>query len=252
MKSRDDFPLKTVVRVAERASYLCSNPACTRMTCGPCAEDGNRSAKAGVAAHICAAAPGGPRYDRHQTPAERATISNAIWLCGTCSQLIDKNNGVDFPAELLRRWKADHEALMKTLVDAGFNPLGSFPHSMSVAAPADIVKEVLATLEDRGVLFMPYNQEDPNYVALSIAQIRERLRSLRSRAPAGSAIDQRLKAMVEACRYYMNTTPPTAAPGVMHAALGGLRKVFGVHLKQMAAQYGILLDANLSSMLPSD
>jgi hypothetical protein len=63
----------------------------------------------GVAAHICAAAEGGPRFDPRMTPEERRSASNGLFLCGSCSILIDKNSGLDFPADLLRRWKEEHE-----------------------------------------------------------------------------------------------------------------------------------------------
>ena len=58
---RDDFPKKVKETVAERAGYLCSIPYCNRPTVGP-HSDPNKSKCLGVAAHICAASPGGPRY----------------------------------------------------------------------------------------------------------------------------------------------------------------------------------------------
>ncbi|WGR95801.1 hypothetical protein MTX26_08925 [Bradyrhizobium sp. ISRA443] len=64
----------------------------------------------GVAAHIRAAAPGGPRFDASQTPAERSSIRNALWLCGSCSILIDKNAGLDFSIHELEEWKSRAEA----------------------------------------------------------------------------------------------------------------------------------------------
>jgi len=71
----------------------------------------------GIAAHICAASVGGPRHDPEQTSNERASISNAIWLCASCASLIDKNNGHGFSVKKLHQWKADaeqqsHEALL--------------------------------------------------------------------------------------------------------------------------------------------
>ena len=250
MKNRDDFPTPVIVKVAERASYLCSNPNYARMTCGPCAADDTKSAKVGVAAHICAASSGGPRYDPNQLPAERSSIRNAIWLCGGCGLIVDKNNGVDYSVSQLHRWKRDHEALIKILVESGFNPLGKFPQMPPLKNSDRIAADVVRVLEDKGVLFMPFSQEDPTYVAISIDQIRSRLRDLRADSVPGSSIDQRLKAMIDACRHYMNNNPPNTAMLVMQGALGSLRKTFGVHLRQMQEQYGISLDANLQSLLP--
>jgi hypothetical protein len=63
----------------------------------------------GVAAHIRAASPGGPRYDAGQAEEDRISIENAIWLCEKCAALIDKSGGVDFPPDLLHKWKQMHE-----------------------------------------------------------------------------------------------------------------------------------------------
>jgi hypothetical protein len=66
----------------------------------------------GVAAHITAAAEGGPRHDKSLTPEQRADISNGIWLCQTHAKIID-NDIARFSADLLRAWKklAEQRAL---------------------------------------------------------------------------------------------------------------------------------------------
>jgi hypothetical protein len=48
------------------------------------------------------------------TPEQRRSIENGIFLCTTCAKLIDRNNGADFPAPLLREWKADHEEWVRS------------------------------------------------------------------------------------------------------------------------------------------
>ncbi len=62
----------------------------------------------GVAAHICAAAPGGRRYDPTITPEQRSSIENGIWLCQTHSAVIDRDE-VTYPADRLREMKLRHE-----------------------------------------------------------------------------------------------------------------------------------------------
>lgn len=89
-------------QIAQRAGYRCSNPSCLRPTIGPDGSDNVTSI--GVASHITAASEGGPRYDPNLTPAERSAPENGIWLCQTCSRLID----VDVPSyqtDKLREWK---------------------------------------------------------------------------------------------------------------------------------------------------
>lgn len=63
----------------------------------------------GVAAHITAAAPRGPRYDPALSVKERKSIRNAIWLCQTCAKLIDSDMP-EYTVELLRKWKRVAEA----------------------------------------------------------------------------------------------------------------------------------------------
>jgi hypothetical protein len=63
----------------------------------------------GVAAHICAAAPGGPRFDPAMSPQARASIDNGIWLCNNCSRKVD-NDTDRFTVPLLTQWKQNAEA----------------------------------------------------------------------------------------------------------------------------------------------
>jgi hypothetical protein len=106
-KQRDEFLIGVQRTVAERAAYICSNPECRDSTIEP-HSDPEKSLKTGEAAHIRAASPGGPRYDATQTPEERSSIQNAIWLCTKCSTIIDKDES-RYPVVLLLGWKQTHE-----------------------------------------------------------------------------------------------------------------------------------------------
>lgn len=108
--ARDDFPKKVVDDVAKRAGYQCSNRGCRRKTVGPSKSNSDKHVNIGKAAHITAASPGGPRYNSTLTPEERKAITNAIHLCAVCADLIDKNNGIDFPVDLLLYWKEINES----------------------------------------------------------------------------------------------------------------------------------------------
>lgn len=107
--SRDDFSKRTKSDLALRASYQCS--LCKESTVGPSDEASNAVTMTGVAAHIAAAAPGSGarRYDHSMTPEQRRSIDNGIWLCATCSVLIDRDEA-RFSAQYLHELKLSHEA----------------------------------------------------------------------------------------------------------------------------------------------
>lgn len=112
-KSRQDFRVTTVEVMAKRVGYICSNPNCRSSTIGPGSSPAS-IIKIGIAAHITAASPNGPRFDPQLTEPERISIENGIWLCSNCSILIDKDPS-SFPVTLLNKWKieAENEALQK-------------------------------------------------------------------------------------------------------------------------------------------
>lgn len=106
---RDDFKETTKDIMAKRVGYRCSNPSCRKPTCGA-SDDPNNYSNIGVAAHICAAARGGKRYDPAMSKEERRDIHNGIWLCQTCSKLIDSDD-LRYTVDLLHKWKSLSEEI---------------------------------------------------------------------------------------------------------------------------------------------
>lgn len=247
MARQDNFTRAIQIKVAERAAYMCSNPACMRITVGPCEADPGKSTKTGEAAHICAASPNGPRYDRYQSSTERKSIKNAIWLCGACADLIDKNDGHDYLVSQLQKWKRDHENLMKSLVESGFNPLRKLS---PLGGQVSVAERLVRLLDNKGVLFVPYSKEVPSHVIQSLDNLRSALLEIRQEVEYDSPLDLRIKAMIDACRYYMNNNKGTQSMSLLEESLGELRKVFGIHLKQMKEQYNLNIRSPLSSILP--
>ena len=105
--ARDNFTQGTIRILQERVANHCSNPNCAIPTSGP-HTDPQKVSRVGRAAHVCAAAPGGKRYDGQMTPEERGNIGNAIWLCASCAALIDTDE-FRYTAPLLHDWKAAAE-----------------------------------------------------------------------------------------------------------------------------------------------
>lgn len=106
--NRDDFSEDTKRRAASRVGYRCSFPGCNRPTVGASFERNDKVSSIGEAAHICAAAPGGPRYDPNMTADERKGIDNCIWLCNVHARLIDTDEST-YQAEEIRSWKNQAE-----------------------------------------------------------------------------------------------------------------------------------------------
>lgn len=79
----------------------------------------------GIAAHITAAAAGGPRYDGSMTSVQRSAASNAVWLCQGCATIVDRSPD-RYTTAILRAWKslAEEEAHLE-LAGQGITTGGS-------------------------------------------------------------------------------------------------------------------------------
>jgi hypothetical protein len=106
--ARDEFTPGTKKRLAARVGFVCSNPECRKQTQGPTLASSG-SVNLGVAAHVAAASPGGPRFDPSLTNLARRSADNGIWLCQDCAKLVDSDRD-RFPAAALRAWREEAEA----------------------------------------------------------------------------------------------------------------------------------------------
>lgn len=116
--NRDDFTQATKKRLAKQARYHCSNPRCRNLTSAP-TSDGSKEINIGVAAHICAAAPGvgARRYRADMTPDQRKSQENGIWLCQDCAKAIDSDDPI-FTEAFLHSWKQKHsEDMWRSVID---------------------------------------------------------------------------------------------------------------------------------------
>lgn len=111
---RDDFSEDVKRVIANRANLICSNPDCGSTTGGP-QDDPSKALNIGVAAHITAASPGGPRYDATLTPEQRTSAENGIWLCQNCAKRVD-NDVSAYPVKLLGAWKVMREHAASTSI----------------------------------------------------------------------------------------------------------------------------------------
>ena len=133
--ARDDFTKVTKDKLKDNVGSHCSKPDCRVPTMAP-------SNNIGVAAHICAASKGGPRYDKSMTPEERKSIDNGIWLCQNHAREID-NNPDNYTIELLNTWKKQAE-------ESATSELGIIPPN-----DTDAINMVTSALTGNPSAFIP-------------------------------------------------------------------------------------------------
>lgn len=106
---RDDFPQRIKAELASKTGYHCSMPACCAPTSGPSDSRTSGASNVGIAAHITAASPGGPRYDAELSKEDRQSYGNGIWLCQNHAKLIDDDEA-RYAVDLLTAWRQAAEA----------------------------------------------------------------------------------------------------------------------------------------------
>lgn len=116
----NDFRKKIKDQLGKRVAYRCSNPDCRKPTIGP-KSNSDDAVSTGKAAHICAASPGGARFDVNMASEQIRAFDNGIWLCATHADEIDLNY-TKYPVELLKDWKNKAE---KSAEDEKGNKLAS-------------------------------------------------------------------------------------------------------------------------------
>ena len=83
--NRDDFSSSTKELLANRVGRRCSNPNCRKLTCGA-NDDPTKITNIGVAAHICAAAKGGPRFDPNMSTEDDQHCNINDIFCQKCNR----------------------------------------------------------------------------------------------------------------------------------------------------------------------
>lgn len=109
--TRDKSPEKTKKILQEKVANRCSNPGCNCLTSGP-NYDAEKATRIGVAAHITAAFPNGPRFNPSLSGQERKHISNGIWLCQNCAKLISSDE-LTYTEHAIRSWKSETESRIR-------------------------------------------------------------------------------------------------------------------------------------------
>lgn len=126
-----------------------------------------------------------------------------------------------------------------------------------------VAKRVLSQLEDRRVLFVPSEMEVPDHCVRSILEIRQLLTAAIAGLQDGSELAKSLRAMRAACRKFLAAIHADEriiqfgahrghyASWHFNGAVGELRGVFGIHLAQIAARFGLDIEDELATILPA-
>ena len=154
---RDEFTDDVKRIAAARVGYQCSNPSCRTSTSGP-QLDPAKALNVGVAAHISAASPGGPRYNPSLTAAERINPNNAIWLCQNCAKLVDNDVG-RYSVTLLKKWKRDAENMALLRIGRTLTVLIPSEHEW---APEEL--DILLAATERGEILLLEADQVGNWV----------------------------------------------------------------------------------------
>jgi hypothetical protein len=145
-------------------------------------------------------------------------------------------------------------------------------------ADVAIVRRIIAFLEDRRVLYEPYEVEVPERCINSIMRMRDFLTDLLGEHAMGNDLEASVRSMRAACRKFMaavdtrtrgalgkpigirDTEAATFAqlpPRVIsmndpefNQALGELRGVFGIQVGMIATKYRLNVEDDLASILP--
>src|SRR5260221_5831218 len=153
MAGRDDFTEAVKKDLAGGVGFGFSKPDCHAQPSGPSGSRVSGASNVGVAAHIAAAAEGGPRHDPMQPPEERSSRENGLWLCATHGEGID--NEERYTVALLVGWRESAEALARAEQgrpdpDTPDSERRLVPYSICIDSCDEVHRDVQEVLEDVG------------------------------------------------------------------------------------------------------
>lgn len=173
--SRTKIPPKTIVKLWMRAGGRCEFRGCNL----PLWRDSltNRDINHGHVAHIIADSPNGVRGDQHLSPELAEDFDNLILLCQKHHSLVDdKNKEDEYPVELLKEYKQEHEERIERLTSingemqthlvffvdyiGNRKPSISYEEVRNVVLPRYPAESSAIELD---LTYSPYRDHEPNY-----------------------------------------------------------------------------------------
>ena len=129
-------------------------------------------------------------------------------------------------------------------------------------AQIKIAKRVITQLEDRRVLYSPYDLEVPRHCISSVIEIRRMLTDEIGKVSQKSQLYDDLQLLRAACRKFLDDIHhveddldnyqsfSTVSGWIFLTALGELRGVFGIGIAKIAVSYGINITGDLVKIIP--
>jgi len=121
----------------------------------------------------------------------------------------------------------------------------------------DIVRRLVAFLEDRRALYTDYCMEYRPWVEKSVLKMRQELTNVLKSCPDDAVLTNPIRAMRAACRKFLNALGHPGDhyrmyPGQykMWEELGKMRAIFGLHLARLCVAFGVDVEAEVASIFP--
>lgn len=190
------IPRKTELLLWVRAGGRCEFDGCNEYLIAHHVTQ--RKGKYGEVAHIVAFSDAGPRGDAER-PSEIHEVDNLMLLCHRCHVLIDRERPDDFPVDVLRKHKIEHEERILRLTEAKPDrkttvlQLRARVNGQIVTIPPADVWDAVAPrypADSQGVVIDLTALDDaaPGYYALASQTIERRLATIYDAGMAGEAV----------------------------------------------------------------
>lgn len=122
-------------------------------------------------------------------------------------------------------------------------------------------RRIIAYLEDRRVLYAPYDLEIPEHCIESVLEIRKFLTKEIGNVDSNTELATNLRSMRVACRKFLDSisdernrkiiTYSRYSSWKFYDALGIMRYILGIHTALIAVSYGLDVEDELASILPN-
>ena len=122
-----------------------------------------------------------------------------------------------------------------------------------------VAKRIITELEDRRVLYSPYELEVPKACISAIVEIRRILTAGLNEIENDEELSASFRAMRSSCRKFLNRVEGLnvhSVPGttindwVFLSSLGELRGIFGLYIAKISVSYGIDVEEGLAEIIP--